>query len=81
MHWLLNRGQSGWLLAIFNNNGVERTVAKGEVLLDQATSAVTISLRQGLNLRRLEGGEDLAGAGDQWTLHLPAGGWLLAALA
>ena len=47
LHWLLNRGQSGWLLAIFNNNGIERTVDKGEVLLAQAAATASISLKQG----------------------------------
>jgi len=80
VHWLLNRCATGWLLAVFNHNGIERTVEHGEVLLEQAAAEAVLSLRPGLNFKLLEGTETVSCQEDQWQIHLPAGGWLLARL-
>jgi len=36
VHWLLNRRGDGFLVAIFNHDGIDRSVEKGEVRLAEA---------------------------------------------
>lgn len=45
-HWLLSRSYDKWFLAIFNNEGVERSVEKGDYLLNQADIKATISFKE-----------------------------------
>lgn len=80
-HWMLNRTKHGWLLAVFNNNGVERTVERGEKLLTQADTAVTVTLKPGMSIRHIEGGNAIVQSGNILNAHLSAGCWLLAELA
>lgn len=45
--WTLNRHGQAWLLAIFNNEGIHRTVKGGEVACDALTREVRVSFPAG----------------------------------
>ena len=46
LHWLLNRQGQSWWLALFNNNGVERTADKGDSFLPAAALTAVIRFQR-----------------------------------
>ncbi len=76
LHWFVNeRVGGGYYLTVFNNVGVERTVAKGEVLLPEGTRSTKVTFKHGAVPQLLEGNGTLVPDGDAYTLTLPAGGF------
>lgn len=53
VHWFVNKTADGWLLVIFNNSGIERSVEKGEYVLPEGTRKVSVRLKNGHNLNVL----------------------------
>lgn len=76
LHWLVNeRDGGGYYLTVFNNIGIERTVAKGEIALPQGGRSAKVTFRNGAVPTMLEGNGRLEQEGDDYRLTLPAGGF------
>ena len=74
-HWLINECLSGgYYLTVFNHGGVMRSVEKGEVLLEEGKTTVTINAKN-LSLTLLEGNATLNNDSDNYLLTIPSGGW------
>ena len=74
-HWVINhRKGGGYYLSVFIHSGVERTVAKGEVLLKDAETTVKVDFK-GKEAKVLEGEGVLSCSKDGYVLTIPAGGW------
>lgn len=74
LSWILNRTENGHVLGLFNNEGVERTREKGDVLLHEADTQAVIDAH-GQSLRVLLGDEQALHRCDDglWRYDLPAG--------
>lgn len=77
---LTRRADGSYYLLLTNNSGVSRTVANGELLLPEADTAVTVTPKDGMTLRGLEGNGRLIKNGDLYRIEIPAGGWMLCLL-
>lgn len=76
MHWFVNeREGGGYYLTVFNNVGIERSVAKGEISLDAGRRSAKVTFKNGAEPTMLEGNGELTPHGDAYTLTLPAGGF------
>lgn len=76
MHWLVNeRVGGGYYLTVFNNVGIERTVANGEVKLPEGERSAKVTFKNGAIPTLLESDGTLIPNGDAYTLTLPAGGY------
>jgi hypothetical protein len=81
-HWLLNRLDDRWFLSIFNNEGVDRSAAKGDFFLREADIMSTINFRrepQGLRIRKCwpTGGTVQRQTGNTYQCAVPAGGFVI----
>jgi len=55
VHWLLSRSGEKWLLGLFNNEGIDRSVEKGDVFVAEAELTAAIRFKkQPANLRVLK---------------------------
>ena len=79
VQWFVNRTPSGWLLVMFNNSGVHRSVEKGEYILPEGAATVTVRLKNARELQVLEGTTALARDGETYHFTLSGGDWWLAA--
>ena len=80
IHTMVSRRADGTcFLMMLNNSGVERTVEKGEILLREADTTVTVSIRSGAELKMLEGSAMLEADGGKYHVTIPAGGWFFGA--
>lgn len=79
VHWFVNRIEGAWLLVIFNHSGVERSVEKGERYLFDCAETVKVSVKSGAELKKLAGDGKLRAEQGEYSVDLPAGGWVLAA--
>lgn len=76
LHWLVNeRVGGGYYLTVFNNIGIERTVANGEVALPEGERSAKVTFKNGAAPTLLESDGKLTPCGDAYTLTLPAGGY------
>ncbi len=78
MHWFVNKTADGWLLVMFNNSGIERSVEKGEYVLPEGTREVAVRLKNGYNLNVLEGANDIYFENGVYHFGLQPGAWFLA---
>ncbi len=78
VYWFVNKTADGWLLVMFNNSGIERSVEKGEYVLPQGTREVTVRLKNGQNLIVLEGTDDIHLKNGTYHFKLQPGFWFLA---
>lgn len=75
-HWMVNHCTSGgYYLTIFNNSGIERTVEKGEIELEQATTTVKLKIKHNLTPTVCEGNGKMQFENGEYTVTIPAGGW------
>lgn len=81
VHWFVNKAAGGWLLVMFNNSGIERSVEKGEYVLPEATRKVAIRLKNGQKLNILEGTNDIQFENGAYHFDLQPGAWFLAEFA
>ena len=70
--------RDGWLLVMFNNSGIERSVEKGEYILPEGTRKVDVRLKNGHNLNVLEGTNDILFENGAYHFELQPGDWFLA---
>ena len=76
LHWLVNRRVGGgYYLTVFNNIGIERTVANGEIALFAGKRSAKVTFKSGASPVLLESNSTLAPLGDAYTLTLPSGGY------
>ena len=78
VHWLVSQTDKEWLISIFNNNGVLRSVEKGETLDDTAGVSAEMVLKNGGELKWLDGSRQATQNDGVWRVALPAGGWFIA---
>ena len=78
VHWFVNKTADGWLLVMFNNSGIERSVEKGEYVLPEGTREVAVRLKNGQNLNVLEGTKDIQFENGAYHFELQPGDWFLA---
>ncbi len=78
VHWFVNKTPDGWLLVMFNNSGIERSVEKGEYILPEGTQKVAVKLKNGQKLNILEGEKDIHLENGVYHLELQPGAWFLA---
>ncbi len=73
----LTRADDGTVyLLLTNNSGVSRTVADGEVILQEAAEVVTVDTKNGQKLQMCEGDSKMHRAEDgRYYVEIPAGGW------
>ena len=80
LHYLINKKiGGGYYLTIFNNNGIYRSVEEGEIKLPEAEKTVTLKMNKGFEDRKLkvlEGDGILTEKENEYTLTLPAGGFM-----
>ena len=81
VHWFVNKTANDWLLVMFNNSGIERSVEKGEYVLPEGTRKVSVRLKNGHNLNVLEGANDIHFENDAYHFELQPGEWILAEFA
>ncbi len=75
-HWMVNsRDDGGYYLAVWNHDGVIRSVEHGESVLPEASVAVRLTLKDGRALRKLEGGAKVSCDYGIYTLEIPGGDW------
>ena len=79
IHRLVNRLDDGsYMLMLLNNSGVDRTIEKGELLLAEADTVVTVDCK-GRTLTQLEGdGKIQTNENGEYKVFVPAGGWFMA---
>ena len=72
--WILNHTDTnGWVIGLFNNEGVYRSAEKGDEILPDAAQTVCIETK-GAQLAVLHGEEkNLHKNGDDWQYTVPAG--------
>jgi len=78
VHWFVNNAADGWLLVMFNNSGIERSVEKGEYILPEGTREATVRLKNGQKLNILECANDIHFENDTYHIELQPGAWFLA---
>ena len=78
LHWMVNQAEDGCYLAIFNHNGVKRTVADGESILPGTEKTVTLKIRNNKMLQVLEGSATVEQDGDEYHITVPGGDWMFA---
>ncbi|MBR3818317.1 MAG: hypothetical protein IKJ41_04130 [Clostridia bacterium] len=78
VHWFVNKTADGWLLVMFNNSGIERSVEKGEYILPQGTQKAAVRLKNGQKLNILEGAKDIHFENGTYHIELQPGAWFLA---
>ncbi len=78
VHWFVNKTADGWLLVMFNNSGIERSVEKGEYILPEGTRKVAVILKNGQKLNILEGTKEIKFENGTYLFESQPGAWLLA---
>ena len=78
VHWFVNKTKDGWLLVMFNNSGIERSVEKGEYILPEGTRRVAVKLKNGQKLDILEGEKDIHFENGVYPVEMQPGTWFLA---
>ncbi len=79
VHWFVNRTRGGWLLVMINNNGVMRSVERGEYTLPEGDRHIKIWLKDNGALHVLEGGDGIMHCEDgSYELTVCSGEWFLA---
>ena len=81
VHWFVNKTPDGWLLVMFNNSGIERSVEKGEYILPEGTRKAAVKLKDGQKLNTLEGTKDIYFENGTYYIKLQPGAWFLAKFA
>lgn len=75
--WILNRTEYGWVLGLFNNEGVDRSQEKGDVFIHEADAIAQISA-PGCRIDVLSGNQkSLRFDGENWYCDIPAGQMIL----
>ena len=75
-HWMVNECRSGgYYLTVFNHSGIERTVKRGEVELPEATTILTLTLKDEMIPTLCDGNGRLECDGGVFKLSIPAGGY------
>ena len=78
VHWFVNKTADGWLLVMFNNSGIERSVENGEYILLEGTREAAVRLKNGQKLNILEGANDVHFENGTYHIELQPGAWFLA---
>ncbi|NMP38481.1 MAG: hypothetical protein GX051_10270 [Clostridiales bacterium] len=73
VHWFVNKLDDGFYLTLFNNDGVDKSVAHGERFLPEATRTAIIELNSSSQLTRLEGCADITKGGNKYFVTMKAG--------
>lgn len=80
LHTACNKTKDGWLILCMNHDGVQHDDFLPDRFLPEATVRAPIrSTNKALALQLLDGTGKLIKAGDDWTLTLRAGEWVLLA--
>jgi len=80
LSWILNRTKTGWVLGLFNNEGMDRNIKHGDKTMTEANSIIEIST-QNLNIDILNGDpKALNQANGKWYYDLKASEVALLAL-
>lgn len=75
-HWLVNECTGGgYYLTVFNHSGIERTVERGEVELPEATSVLTLTIKDGRVPTLCDGNGTMYIDDGAYRLTVPAGGF------
>ena len=75
-HWMVNRkADGGHYIAIWNHDGVTRSVEHGESVMPEATVAVRLTLKDGRTLSKLEGSANVSLNDGVYTIEIPGGDW------
>ena len=82
VHWLLNRSGTKWFLTMFNNEGVERSVEKGDRFLKEADIRASICFKEephGLRILKSwpDGGSLERKEDGRYYCTIPAGGFYI----
>lgn len=81
LHWLLSENEGKQYLSVFNNEGNERSLEKGDTLIPEADAVTLIHLKEKRDLRLVKTGSDqvkLQKLNDlTWALELPAAGFAI----
>ena len=80
LHWLLCRSGAKWMLGIFNNEGVDRSVEKGDVFLPEAERKAVVCFAKAPGELRMikswpEGGSFERLTDGRYGCTIPAGGF------
>ncbi len=78
VHWFVNKTKNGWLLVMFNNSGVERSVEKGEYILSEETREASVRLKNGQELTVLESTGNVCFENGTYNIEINPGEWFLA---
>lgn len=79
IHWFVNKKTDGrWLLTIFNNSGIDRSVEKGELTIPEAAKSVEIFMKDGATLKRIEGSDKISFNDNKYTVTIDGGDWFFA---
>lgn len=78
VHWFVNRVKNGWLLVVFNNSGIHRSVAKGEYAMPEGDCKIRVRIKNGSNLIPLEGCADIKKQDEIYNMTIKSGEWFLA---
>ena len=79
LHWFLNRTKQGWRLIILNNDGIEKLPKDGLHILPEGDHTATVRLRDGGELRGMEGPAPERSDDGSYKLFLPSGTWAVLA--
>ena len=75
-HWMVNRkADGGHYIAIWNHDGVTRSVEHGESVMPEASVAVRLTLKDGRTLSKLEGSANVSLNDGVYTIEIPGGDW------
>ncbi len=77
LHTVYNRTDNGWLVFAANNNGVVRSVDKGEYAEENSTVISGVALKDEKQITKLEGSGELLFDGKEYTVSLGAGEWII----
>lgn len=77
IHRLVNCcGDGNYYVMLLNNDGVYRTQAEGERMLEEADVTVKVTVKNSNKLNMLEGNGKITENGDgSYSVYVPAGGW------
>lgn len=78
VHWFINKTADGWMLVIFNNSGVERSVEKGEYILPEGTKNAEVRLKNSQELVVLENTGKVCFENGIYNIEISPGEWFLA---
>ena len=75
LHWMVNKCEDKYYLAIFNHSGISRSVAEGEKVIPGSEKTVKVTLKPGRYLKALEGAEISNAENGVYHIKISGGDW------